>query len=300
MDGILLTKRELDEICSRGERALNKRLRRVLYEEKGISNEVKRIVGEVVNNILAAQKEIFNTTEYKTTAKLNEKNIHYTFSVYKFNDTAEEKEFLNTVQSDSTSLFRAEADMMYIFTTILFVGGKIDLEELYDSLYHETSHIFEQKRAGKSYPNPQLYAYVATMLNSGDLYERVLAEILYLCNTTEQNSYRNGLYGAIMSKLRKGDFPIKKMELQAFQKLDKLYNNYNFLVSNKANEQLMHALKPYKEKFGWTYHKFKKRCESGIYDFEKKINATLEKCQKDAFDLGYFVNGNQDWLFKMD
>ncbi len=299
MDDIVLTKQELLEIVSNGQDALDRRLRKVLHEEKGIADEVKRIVGGVVNDIIANKLKILQDKRYSTSSELFGKTIHYNFEIYEFNNQDSEKAFLNTSDSDSGSLYRGDGDLMHISSNILVVNGKIDMDELYDSLYHETSHIFQQKNSKKEYPNPMLYAYAATRINSGDEYERVLANIVYICNTNEQDSFKNGLYGAIMSKLERNDLPIRKSELQAYKKLSELYKDYNFLLENKNNEQLLRHMKKYTKQFGWNYHKFRRRCEIAIYEFEKKINATLEKCQKDAFELGYFANGGQDWLFRM-
>lgn len=278
---------------------LTKHIKDVLQEERGISEDVKAIVTQIVNTITSNKETIWKSPNYKTSVQYNDKEIRCYFNIFKCKTPKEKEELLrNDISAtDSASLYRYEGLIIEVYSNIIFVSGKIDYSHLYDNLYHEISHIFQQECTKQEYPNSEIYAKASSDIHSTNTIDRTLAEIIYLSNPVEQDAYVNGMYGELMEKIKNGKLPIDKKELSAYRELIRLYKAYQGLTENKTNPEMLSKLSVYKAQYGWGYKKFKNRCETAIKEFERKIARTMDKAQKDAWKYRYFINDGQDWLF---
>ena len=296
-----LTLEEIKYALSDGVRGVDFRLRKILKEELGISDEVKQFVQDVVKFVNNKAKELFNVENgkvYEHTFEFLGHKVPASFRVFHCTDKNEEKELVlnNEYAANAVSACLYGGDIIVLNIPLVYMGTEPDLLKLYDDLQHEVSHIYQQIRSGHNY-NPTEYEYSNKFLYSENQFENVLARIIYLCHPTEQDAYVNGLYGSVMHALSKGAFPLDKENFSAYIELQNLYKYYKTIIENKDNPQLMAAIKTLNTHgIKWNYKKYVNRCSEGIKEFERKIKRTLMKCEKDARLVGYSVRGLGDWL----
>lgn len=300
----LLRKEDVDKVLNEGVREIDRRLRMNLCEELGISDETKRFVDDVCRYAHTNRKVLFGVQNGETVSDsfgFYEKKVSVVFRIYKCKDRTEEKELIltNDLAANADSIFRYKGLLAEIHVPVVFVDGKMDMLKFSDDLQHEANHIYQQLRSGEQYKVSE-YEFAKDYLYSGNVCERCLATIIYLCNPTEQDSFVNGMYGYVMKALDKVEYPIDKSNISAYAELQNLYKAYDFLQRNRDVDEMKTAIEKFNAKgITWNVKKYLTRASEGIKEFERKIKRTLTKCEKDAVILGYSIRsrGPVSWLF---
>ena len=301
-NGVLLTMKELSLLSEGNMKTVRNRLRKLIEEERGISTEVDYFINQLYQDILHPRiKEIIKKETYTVNTNFNGRKLSITFHVFVCK-TKKEEETLLTTNPDAANAYSLYAEngqfLRSIVSPLVVVGGNIDILKLFDDLQHEVNHVYEQDCIGNEYKNIDLNAYVMSNLYSKQDEKRMPARLLYYGNPIEQDAFVNGLYGAVMASLKNGVYPIDKNKIEVFTAYKELCQAYKYILDNRNNEALLREIQiNYHTKyFHYTYHRLKDRGRQAIAEFERKINKTLQKCEKDAAKLGTRTTDIEHWL----
>lgn len=189
----------------------------------------------------------------------------------------------------------------------VYVKENMSFEEeldLYDSVQHELEHAYQNIKMGKGFGSQEMYMYAIQHLFSDDIYERSLANIVYVCTRSEQDAFINGAYAYVKSNW--GPMPVDELmkKTEAYAWLQNLYKAVNVLKKNKT--EIKPYIHPYTEIDGtFNYGKFMRIALKGIHEFEWKM-ARLVKGMKKRFLLEFNVhpqmpsrNMTKTWLWQL-
>lgn len=296
------------------------RLRHLLSEslllESIVSDEVLECTDEMFKQFL---NEFNNRSKERTdgninvSGKLGEKSINATLSWTNCVNIED------VTPPEGESIYRGKGLLILVNITFCLYknsikGGKY-LDEIERALLHEVNHVFEQMTSGFGYFHGEVMAVAKTYLHSKNVYDRMLAHIIYASDESEQNAMCAELYRHCVQERnllnRNGQYEIKP---SAYEWLENLYIAHDFLIKHRNDVQMKDALRKYsnvserdprefindKYQFPrtkkpydrpmWDYKKFKQRSDAAINRFEKRIAQTLKKAQKKILGECYCLN----------
>lgn len=256
-------------------------LTRRLDEELGINVQVHKTAMEVYRKTREELPQHKNEKMITIKVEFNDKPLFF----YVYPDG----------QAFAVSTYQRKAMFVYLHLKF-YQNGQVDWNNFIDSAQHEISHLYEQDRAGVNYPEQSLYLSFIPYIDDTDYTNKAVAWIIYLSNPTEQKAYANGMYGTIMKRVRDGDIPIERGEIEAYKMLGLLYEYTDYINEDKNKEKVIDAMSAYK-KYGWTVRKLKYRAKEAIKTFERELARTLYKCQNDLIEEGSIsVRDGNNWL----
>ena len=91
-------------------------------------------------------------------------------------------------------------------TTLIFVRSEKRYIDLDGTLQHEVEHAYQRSRSGKPLITPKsadIYIKAESLMESNDMYEKVVGWTLYLANKFEKDGKINGLYKMITDNWEK-------------------------------------------------------------------------------------------------
>lgn len=167
--------------------------------------------------------------------------------------------------------------------TIFAISGHIIEDTLYDTIYHELEHIFQQTKADKMFTKTDLYAFMVKRRDEvkENTPEYVICDSIYMTYNFEEDAYINGAYGFLMKVCKSYldvDETLPRTQLYKIIELMKFYKEvfvqYRNQVSNILNTR------PYIP-FHLTVDKLLKRLDKATERVERKVKNLKKKVKKD-------------------
>lgn len=126
-------------------------------------------------------------------------NINMQIDYYDFRDAPSYEEYkqTNPIFNDASVMFRKrnKQNFLIIINVIVIRVASRFSKELIDSIQHEVNHIYQQLYMGDKYPNNVIYSdFYGRMISNPNLDERIIGFLLYMSDSSEQDSMINGLY----------------------------------------------------------------------------------------------------------
>lgn len=167
--------------------------------------------------------------------------------------------------------------------TIFAIAGHIIEDTLYDTIYHELEHIFQQTKADKMFTKTDMYAFIVKKRNNTipGTAEYIICDSLYMSYNFEEDAYINGAYGFLMKVCQSYidvDKALSDTHLYRMVELLKIYyatifqNRDKFIVILNKREYIP---------FHLTIEKILKRIKKAIDRIERKIKNLKKKVKKD-------------------
>lgn len=257
---------------------INRKINRRIDEELSISKEVERTSRDIYNTILNYG---FPKDEEYLSFKVND--ISVTCICHKYNNRNDYEKDVH--QEEAYSISRHGIKMMTLH--LYYVSGGLLKGDLYDSIYHETEHLFQQdmmpspnnkEERKKSEKYNEFYKLVRIILNNGySIEERKVAAGMYFAFSLELNGYLNGLYGYLIENeppLAEVNSIVKKSPLY---KMIMLSEEAIVLLNNPNGEKYV---TPYKE-YGFTKERMIKRIRSALKIAYNKLGKIIVKYKQD-------------------
>lgn len=265
---------------------LNEEIKKLVLEELGVSDVVKKFVDEVYNDF-AEHGFSEGCDNFTIEKEFFDKKVSFGF----FAKPCEKKyDFLRLNNSiEAHSMYRQTLPFVFVNIMVPLFGGKFDKPSIVDTIYHEINHIFQQISMQNEYGSKALYNISAKYINSEDKMLKVIAWSLYITSVGELDSFTNGLYGFIKTKIDNGIIPIRLFESDFFKKmaiLKKCIEKIN-ICGNKTKfiKALKHVNEEYKEitseKLNLTSEKLLKRNEFILNKMKRNVGRVIANIQKE-------------------
>lgn len=271
----------------------------IIKEEYGISQELDSIVSSLIEKIECEVKnsdktKVGNYTKNngKITIALNNANINVYWGGYFFNSEQDYFNFMKTHILPNGFIY----DINGLMVSIIYVNGKIYNTSLYDTLYHELEHAYQETKMKHEFGSKSLYQYAVSKINSKNYSEKQLSTIIYASSKSEQDAMVNGLYGEIKNTfLKNGIHDIDNIILnsEAIIWLNNLNQALEYVKKNKNNHELIAAVGFFKKNFGYDMKKFLRIGRGSIPIFKRKIGRVIFKAKKDflnEYDSNFLNN----------
>ena len=189
-----------------------------------------------------------------------------------------------------------------ISIVIFAVSGNILGTTLYDTIYHELEHIFQQTKANKMFTKTEMYDYVVRRKNEVEPSnpEYLICDSLYLTYNFERDAYINGAYGYLLHTCKSYldvDKAIEHTDL--YQAIEMLKFYYAIIYKNK-NKFIETLSLPSYRKFGMSVNDLLKRIKQSIDSYETKITKMKKKTKKDIANKNgeHIMETKKDYSFK--
>lgn len=187
---------------------------RLIKESMGINDELEAYVDNMVsfvrNNIQKSPtiynkdfKEFYKSLTYE--GKLEDKTFKWNIIATIYPD---EKYFRDIPSEGKTHSDGRRVFWGWIYFPIT-TDGWFDLNDLADTIYHETLHLLKRMKSKKTYKNETFIAIANNKYQTTTGLEKDIAVICYLGNGEEQDAYVNGLYGALKADLSNGKLNVR-------------------------------------------------------------------------------------------
>ena len=214
---------------------IREEINRLLNEELSISDEVKNISDEIVNNFINGNfnfvYNFYNIGEYNVIGKLDE--VEY-------------------INKKSNALCNIQNRTLTFQVPIY--NGEIVKNTLQGCVQHEIEHLFQISMMGntsKSY-NKIYEKAVEIFSNSDDYYERSLAQYIYCCSTMEQDAFVNELYSLLMNVFSSKNAEAEVLtNSQAYKALATIMDVKNEMTDASDNYSYVNAFKAYGKSPKW-------------------------------------------------
>lgn len=261
----------------------------IIVENLSISNELSKsaykVIDEIKKDIQTERPQLVNikgVTYKSNTIGINieaiQQVVKITYYYYNFMTEILKRRGIGRIQQ------RNYIDENSIAVTIISVAGNIDTNTLHDSIYHELEHMYQLQKRGKSFINNEedIYYYAHNLMHSlpQNSLGYMIAACLYLSETFEQDAYVNGMYGAVMNRVKNfWDITKEFQQTSAYNAL-KNFEQY-FEVFQKYKEETMQTLEQYFGEYNITYDNMIPYFESRLKRFKTKVGKVIMKMQED-------------------
>lgn len=155
------------------------------------------------------------------------------------------------------------------------------LAKFYEDVHHELNHLLQQHKCGNTYSDKDSYTLLATDIFSTDEIKHNVAEILYLCRYTEQDSFVSSVYSFVKNEFHV-DWNYKNIDdcikdTDAYKRIYRLKVLYKDIINNREKyENIILVDKNFK-----TWNRFEKYVLEALNRFEKKFAMVVKKCKAD-------------------
>lgn len=256
-------------------------LNEAIDEDLGINQEVDAEAARAAKSIMsnlngknAYEKDSIPRKEHTESATIGGKTVKFHVTQYFFNSEEEKNKFLrkHIVQRGWVQ------QMRWICLPIFMVNGEPE-EDIFDFLYHEVEHAFQNNLMGHGFGGGNKYAFAISNLNSGDENLRAVCSIVYITTKSEQEGFANGAYGALKhnSNILTLDDDFKKTD--AYQWLKLLHAYIEYVETHPECESIIRG-------FGQTREKFIKFAKESERDYLRRLTRILYKLKTQVFE-GY-------------
>lgn len=280
----------------------------VIFEELTINHNVKTNTKEIFtlikNEFLKNYTNgDFNNEGYKIVSFKKSYILHYIcnddncnetikliVNVFCFNNERSIKnaEIKYGFKSNGITLFRKLGEnnlLCNISFDIPAIGNQIIEKELYNVVQHELNHVFQQIYANDNYQFDNRYFSSINKLNSTNVQQKEIAQLIYYLQTEEISSFVNGMYGEVTQIFK------SKNNTEDINDLIKQSETWNIMVNcqnylnNLINSQNISELNNILQNYDITYDKFIKIYSKKLNILKKKIGKCIIKIKMDLFDL---------------
>ena len=189
-----------------------------------------------------------------------------------------------------------------ISIVIFAVSGNILGTTLYDTVYHELEHIFQQTKANKMFTKTEMYDFAVERKREVDVVspEFIICDSIYLTYNFERDAYINGGYGYLLHTC-KSYLDVDKMvrNTDLYEAVEQLKFYYAIIYKNK-NKFIETLSLPSYRKFGMSVHDLLKRIKQSIDSYETKITKMKKKAKKDIANKNgeHIMETKKDYSFK--
>ena len=278
------------------ERKIREDIRRIITEELHISDDVKYMSRDISAKIAASMR---NTSPEQISrgvsrkygrveTKLGKGKIKVSYEVYQFGDKETMDTFIIEKGGGNQFSVRVNNNLSLMNVFLCCTGGQMskqDVSELSDTIYHETSHLYQQEKMGDRYKFNNDYRTALALIGSPNTVKHKVALVLYLSNKSEQVAFANGLYGFLKQMFfdENADIDPKCYKQSAMYKiLKECMEVRQFLLGNKSIvcQELRES------GYSISYQRLLKMCEETINELERKIGRILVKFFSDKHENG--------------
>ena len=185
---------------------------------------------------------------------------------------------------------------------ICAISGHIIETTLYDTVYHELEHIFQQTKANKMFTKPEIYDFAVKRKREVDVVspEFIICDSIYLTYNFERDAYINGAYGYLLHTC-KSYLDVDKMvrNTDLYEAVEQLKFYYAIIYQNK-NKFIETLSLPSYRKFGMSVNDLLKRIKQSIDSYETKITKMKKKTKKDIANKNgeHIMETKKDYSFK--
>lgn len=250
----------------------------MVFEEKSVSNTVKRLAQIIAEEIINRAKattisritgERFSEGEFKQNVSgfdIGIDAINVKFLVYFLNYSESDIKFYNSISHNCYSDFEKRE----IFISTYFFGKSVPTD-LYESLYHELTHLYQIARGGDK--DEMLYNKI--MAVHPDTEDAVIARTLYYTFRSEQDAFTHQFY-------------ISLMKNKPWESIDTCINNFPYykdfvsLYKKLLNPLKANELKGLLKKYELTMGGFKRRCLKAEKRWRLKLTHAYQKYINDS------------------
>lgn len=289
------------------EREVREEINKYIMESLTVNDEVleasKKVEGHILENIKKVKSIPFangaGRRELSFSLPLFNDNISVAFNVTNFNfknETYYNKYAKNHgVGVSSTSCYKRSRNMIFAMCNINYISFDfMPLGKFYEDLHYELNHILQQHKLGGTYSDSASYATITADIFSEDEVKHNVAEILYLCRYTEQDSFVSSVYSFVKNEFHI-DWNYKNIDdcikdTEAYKRIYRMKSIYYDIINNKEKyEKLILTERNFK-----TWNKFEKYVTKSLKRFEKKFAMVIKKCKSDFvfYDQTTWVEAN--------
>lgn len=213
-------------------------------------------------------------------------NVKVTFFVtnFNFNNITYFQKFSkkHSVDTYCGNIYKNFKGNVFAYCNINYISlGFYPLAKFYEDVHHELNHLLQQYKCGNTYSDSEVYTFVATDIFSIDEIKHNVAEILYLCLPTEQDSFVSSVYSFVKNEFHI-DWNYKDIDdcikdTEAYRRIYRLKFLYNEIINNKDTyKDIILVDKNFK-----TWNQFEKYVTKSLQRFEKKFAMVVKKCKAD-------------------
>lgn len=266
----------------------------IIKESLTVNDEVlqssDKISKYIIDGIKSQPSKIFanggGEREISFQSKVFNDELKVFFNIRNFNfiNMKYYREYIKKYSIDTlcTSVYKEAGKMKFALCNINYVSvGFEPFPKFYEDIHHELNHLLQQYKEGHTYKKSKEYAKIATDIYSDDEIRHNTAMLLYLCTSTEQDSFVGSVYNFVrynyIIKIPNGtvDFYIK--ETDAYKNICKLQSLYDIITNNK--EQYNDIILKIHGFNNWNnFDKFVNRC---LNRFKTKFAMVVKKCKRD-------------------
>lgn len=176
-----------------------RKLKSVIEEELGISEEVKLLANKLARKIAEEYKPGYTLKVTPFSEKCGEYTI--LFDMWDFDKLSDAQK--ESAEYKGVTYFAKKEIVVFGFT----VRGKLFLSKLYEVLQHELKHVYDLYKSGrngffKEGKNSRIYAIAATQATNKSLpdEQRAIGYAVYLSHDFEGQAFESGTYGYLMNQ----------------------------------------------------------------------------------------------------
>lgn len=274
---------------------------RIVKESMGINDEMETYVDNMVSYVCENIRKV--PTIYNKDFKEFYKNLTYEGKLgdktFKWNILATvypDEKYFRDIHSEGKS----HSDGRRVFWGWIYfpitTDGWFDLNDLADTVYHETLHLLKRMKSKKAYKNEVFIAIANNKYQTATGLEKDIASICYLGNGEEQDAYVNGLYGALKSGLPNGILDVKSTfkNSAVFEKLKELESAL-ISINSASEEEINACIKPYENsEVKLTRQKLINLGKVAVKRLYKKTNLIFNRFRMYMARYGYNSNPPKD------
>jgi len=163
------------------------------------------------------------------------------------------------------------------------------LSKFYEDLHHELNHLYQQYKEQSTYNDSIKYSKISTDIFSNDSIRKDAANLLYLCNPKEQDSFASSVYPYVRHKYSLLNQTLDDIlkETECYQNIYKIKELFSKIENNREKYQEV-ILK----RHGFQrWDRFEKSVRNAIHRFEHKFAMCVKKCKND-----FLIYENHTWF----
>lgn len=266
----------------------------IINEELTVSDDVlksaEQISQYILDNIVNQERIIFadgaskRNLNFKQSLFRGDINAHISVTNYNFRDNSFYNEYRKkySIDTDCKSTFNKVGERVFVIIYVNYISiDNKPTAKFNEDLYHELNHIYQQYREGDRYADAEKYAKISSDIYSDNEIKSDIANLLYLCNSSEQDSFVSSVYDYVRHEYYKPnnnnviDEIIKNSD--AFKKICTLKELFNKIYNDKE----LYSDCVLRQHNFQRWDRFDKMVRNAIHRFEKKFAMCVKKCKKD-------------------
>lgn len=287
---------------------LNEDINRILNEELGIADDVKKATNEIYERIVMEYKNKKYQEDKLIDDGVGQKygyfqmedifgyKLFVEYYIINFKDNFYRNKYIkkngnNYLDSFSNIKFiknRKKPLITQIIVVLESLSGKItNTETAKDSIQHELEHIYQQTKMGKEFGGQNLYNLASADLNGKDEYRHSIGIIVYMSFKNEIEGFANGLYSFVTEKMKSYPINLNKIfqESPAYEKLQQVYKAIDFINTHMNDAEMEIAFSDYKQ-YKVNKNNINKIADYTVKKMLSRFGKALIKARQDAMNYG--------------